>query len=88
MRRWKTGQRPDDLISATEIASWVYCPESWRLEHALELKSGNKREKAAGTSHHARKAVAERVAGSSIALGRFLVFLAAVVLLLVIWGWL
>ena len=88
MRRRKTGQRPETLISATEIASWVYCPESWRLEHGMGLKSGNQREKAAGTSHHVRKAVAERVAGSSIALGRLLAFLAAVALLLVIWWWL
>jgi hypothetical protein len=80
-------QRPDSLISATEIASWIYCPESWRLEHGLGLKSSNQRDRAAGTSHHARKAVAERVAGSSIALGRLLAFLAAVVLLLVIWWW-
>jgi hypothetical protein len=39
----------------------------------------------AGTRHHERKAVAERVAGGSIMLGRFLAVLAAVVLLLLLW---
>jgi hypothetical protein len=42
----------------------------------------------AGTRHHDRKAAAERVAGRSIALGRFLAVLAAVVLLLLLWWWL
>jgi hypothetical protein len=38
----------------------------------------------AGTRHHERKAVAERVAGGSIALGRILAVL-AVIVLLVLW---
>ena len=46
------------------------------------------RELAAGDRHHARKAVAERVAGGSITLGRLLAVLAAVALLLLLWWWL
>ena len=42
----------------------------------------------AGTQHHERKAAAERIAGSSVTLGRFLTVLAAVLLLLVLWWWL
>jgi hypothetical protein len=87
MRQVYRSQRPDGLISATEIASWVYCAEQWRLEHGLGLESGNQREKAAGTSHHARKAFAERIAGGAILLGRLLAFLAAVALLLLLWWW-
>jgi hypothetical protein len=87
MRRWKTSRRADDLISATEIASWAYCPEQWRFEHGLGLKSVNQREKAAGTSHHARKAFAERIAGGAILLGRLLAILAALALLLLLWRW-
>jgi hypothetical protein len=81
-------QRPDDLISASEIASWAYCPESWRLEYGLMLEPGNRQARSAGTQHHARKAVAERVAGGSIMLGRLLAALAAVALLLLLWWWL
>jgi hypothetical protein len=87
MRQKNRRQRPDDLISATEIASFAYCPEAWRLEHGLGLEAGNRESRAAGDRHHARKAVAERVAGVSIALGRVLAALAAVLLLLLLWWW-
>ena len=43
---------------------------------------------AGGERHHERKAVAERIAGGSITLGRLLAVLAAVVLLLLLWWWL
>ena len=79
--------RPD-LISAAEIASFVYCPEQWRLEHGLGLEPGNQAAIDAGNRHHDHKAVAERVAGGSITLGRILAALAAVVLLLLLWRWL
>lgn len=54
MRQKYHRQRPDDLISASEITSWVYCPESWRLEYGLGLEPGNQRSLAAGNQHHAR----------------------------------
>jgi hypothetical protein len=38
-----------------------------------------------GDRHHARKAVAERVASGSIGLGRVLIILAVVALLLLLW---
>jgi hypothetical protein len=76
---------PTDLISATEIATWVYCPEQWRLEHGLGLKSGNRRERSAGIAHHTEKAVAERQAGWLLATGRFLISLAIGVFLLLLW---
>jgi hypothetical protein len=88
MRQKNRRQRPDDLISATEIASIAYCPEAWRLEHGLGLEAGNRESRAAGDRHHARKAVAERVAGGAITLGRLLAVLAAVALLLLLWRWL
>jgi hypothetical protein len=85
MRRFKRRQRPDDLITAQELASFAYCPEQWRLQHGLGLEPGNRQALAAGSRHHDRKAVAERIAGGSITLGRFLIVLAAVVLLLLLW---
>jgi hypothetical protein len=71
-----------DLISAAEIASFVYCPEQWRLESGLGLEPGNRAAIDAGNRHHARKAVAERVAGGSLAVGRVLVVLAVLGLFL------
>jgi hypothetical protein len=73
------------MVSATEIACWAYCPEQWRLQYGLGLEPGNRSELAAGNRHHARKAVAERIAGGSITLGRFLAILAVVALLLLLW---
>ena len=80
MRRY--GKSPDDLITATEIATAVYCLEQWRLEHGLGLEPSNRKELAAGERHHSRKAAAERVAGVAIALGRVLVATALVAVLL------
>jgi hypothetical protein len=77
----RTYERPPETVTASEIANWVYCPEAWRLD-ALGLPSGNQPERAAGIRHHAHKATAERVAGSSIALGRILIVLALLALVL------
>jgi hypothetical protein len=81
MRRNKRGKGPE-MVTATEIASYVYCAEAWRLEYGLGLKPGNRAALKAGTRHHGRKAAAERVAGVSIGFGRLLVVLAILGLLL------
>jgi hypothetical protein len=78
-------RRPDDLISAQEIACLAYCPEQWRLEYGLGLPSVNQAAFDAGDRHHVRKTVTERVAGGSIAIGRFLALIAVVALLLVLY---
>jgi hypothetical protein len=70
-----------DTVTASEIADFVYCGESWRLD-ALGHKSANRPVQQAGTTHHARKASAERVAGGSIVLGRVLIAAALLALLL------
>jgi len=82
--RWhkRCGKGSDDLISASEIASYAYCPEAWRLEHGLGLAAGNRAFLDAGTRHHAGKAVVERLAGWSIFLGQALVLVALLALLL------
>ncbi len=77
-----------ELVTAAEIACFAYCPEQWRLEYGLGLQPANRAAMDGGTQHHERKAAAERIAGSSITLGRFLAVLAAVVLLLLLWWWL
>jgi hypothetical protein len=67
-------QRPGDLISAEEIASWVYCPKQWRLENGRGLDPENvsvsrsempttlaaKSAAKAGSGQRARKRAAKR----------------------------
>ena len=84
----RADRRKSELISASELACFVYCPESWRLEYGMGLEPGNRQARTAGTRHHARKAFAERIAGGAILLGRLLAFLAALALLLLLWRWL
>jgi hypothetical protein len=88
MRHYRRRRRGDDVITAAELACFAYCPEQWRLEYGLGLPPANRAALDAGTRHHERKAVAERIAGGSIMLGRFLAVLAAVVLLLLLRWWL
>ncbi len=73
-----------ELVTATEIAALVYCPEQWRLANGLGLKPTNNAALDAGTRHHAKKALAERIAGGLIAIGRWVVLL-AILALLVLW---
>jgi hypothetical protein len=52
--------RQDDgleLVTATEIAAWVYCPEQWRLQHGLGLPSQNQQALYAGSRHHKGRAL-------------------------------
>jgi hypothetical protein len=74
-------QKPEDLITAAEIACFAYCPEQWRLQYGLDLDAGNRAAMDAGTRHHGRKAIAERIAGLAIALGQ-LILVAGLVLFL------
>jgi hypothetical protein len=85
MRPSNRHQRPDDLIAAAELATFVYCPEQWRLQYGQGLAPENRAALDAGTRHHARQAVAERIAGVSSAIGRLLMALAAVALILWLW---
>jgi hypothetical protein len=88
MKLYRKRGRGSDMVTAAEIAAYVYCPEQWRLQDGLGLEPGNWAALDAGDRHHASKAVAEQIAGGSIELGRFLAAVAAVVLLLLLWWWL
>jgi hypothetical protein len=89
MRGYGEGKgRGSEMVTASEIAAFVYCPEAWRLEHGLGLEAGNREAMAAGERHHGRKAAAERVAGGFIGIGRLVAVLAVVALLLLLWWWL
>jgi hypothetical protein len=69
----------DDVVSASEIGSWVFCPEAWRLQ-ALGHESGNVAALEAGERRHEETAAFEVQSGAALTLGRWLI--AAVVLLL------
>ena len=77
-------KRPE-LVTAIEIAAFVYCPEQWRLEHGLGLEPGNRAALDAGTHHHEQKTVAEQIAGGSIAMARLLAIVAGLLLLALLW---
>lgn len=79
-KRW--GAKRGGLVTASEIACYAYCPEQWRLQYGLGLAAENQAALDAGSRHHARKAVAERIAGWAIGLGRLIVLTGLVVLLL------
>jgi hypothetical protein len=68
--------RPD-TVTASEVAEWVFCPESWRLARTGHDPT-NKPQREAGKAHHARKAAVEIAAGGPIAAGRTLIFSALV----------
>jgi hypothetical protein len=76
------------MVTASEIAAFAYCPEQFRLQYGMGLEPENRASLDAGNRHHARKSVAERIAGGAITLGRILAVLAAVALLLLLWRWL
>ena len=71
--------RSSELVSASEIACFAYCPEQWRLEYGLRLPPGNRKARRTGTRFHRRLEAAERRAGSMVATGRLLA-------VLVLWG--
>ena len=52
-----------DWVTASEIASFSYCPESWRLGNGLELKPSNQPEKDKGVAQHTQWQQQERRSG-------------------------
>lgn len=71
-------KRRDDIVSASELASWAWCPESWRLE-SLGAEPANRAELARGETHHVRQAAFEERSRSAISVGWCLLVFAALV---------
>lgn len=73
------------VVSASEIASWAWCPESWRLE-SLGAEPENRAALARGDAFHERTAALEGRSRTYLALGRWLLaaglFLAALAFLM------
>lgn len=71
-------KRSDDVVSASEIASWAWCPESWRLE-SLGAEPWNRADLARGETYHVSQAAFEEHSRSAISLGWCLLLFAALV---------
>jgi hypothetical protein len=72
-----------DVVSATEIASWAWCPESWRLE-AVGEAPGNRDALDRGHAFHTRTAGYEVASRRRMRLGRWL--LVRAVLIAALWA--
>jgi hypothetical protein len=70
------------IVSASEIASFVYCAEQWRLQHGLANESEDVAAIDRGEAFHAETARLEVGTRKASRLGLLLVVLAAVLLLL------
>lgn len=81
MRYRPMDRQRSDIVSASEIASWEWCPEAWRLE-ALGEEPGNREERARGEAFHARTAAAEVATRRARLAGLCLLALALLVVLL------
>jgi hypothetical protein len=69
----------DDVVSASEIGSWAFCPEAWRLQ-SLGCESENKAALERGESSHAKTAAVERHSTVALRLGLVLLALGVIVL--------
>ena len=76
----------EDMVSASEIASWAWCPESWRLS-ALGAEPENRAAMKRGERRHARVALFERWSRKAISLGWWLLALAVCLLALAVGLW-
>jgi hypothetical protein len=74
-------RRHPDIVSASDIASWTFCPESWRLTE-LGHRPTNQRSLDQGESYHLEVTAAERSSGRGLRLGLLLLVVAALVLAL------
>lgn len=68
-------RRDEDVVSATEIAQWAWCPESWRLE-LLGHRPGNERALRRGEKRHSSLARFEGWSAVATKLGLWLLVLA------------
>ena len=76
MKRKSTPNR--DIVSASEIGSWAFCPEAWRLD-TLGQEPENRSSLDLGEASHAKKATVERLSRQALTLGWWL-FVVALVL--------
>lgn len=74
-------KRRDEIVSASEISAWAWCPESWRLD-VLEVGRDDEGHLRYGEAFHKGKAAFEKRSRSAISLGWGLIALAVLAALL------
>lgn len=74
--------KPGGVVSASEVASWAWCPEAWRLG-ALGEEPENHAALARGNALHAGKSRFEVLSRRAVSVGVGL--LAAAVFVVVVW---
>ncbi len=72
------------IVSASEVASWVYCPEQWRLQHGLGHESENVASLNRGGRFHESTAAVERSSRRILRLAAALIIVAALILVVVL----
>jgi hypothetical protein len=89
MQHPRTPKYRSDVVSASEIASFVYCPEQWRLQCALGNEPQNRESLARGKSFHRSTARFDVWSRRLERLGTLLVLLAllAAVVAMRLVGW-
>ena len=73
-------KRNPDLVSASDIASYSYCPEAWRLGQGLGLAAGNEEQRLRGERVHVQTAAVERHSTAALRVGFVLLALGVVAL--------
>lgn len=71
----------DDVVSASEIAAWAWCPESWRLD-VLEVGRDDEGHVRYGEAFHEGRATFEKRSRSAVSLGWWLIAVAGLMALL------
>jgi hypothetical protein len=74
-------RRRSDVVSASEIASWAWCPESWR-QNSLGAEPENTEALQRGEILHGKTAAFEGRSEAAIAVGRWLILAALVLFVL------
>jgi hypothetical protein len=73
-----------EVVSASEIASWVYCPEQWRLHYGLGHEPENVASIDRGERFHESTAAVERSSKRTLRLAGILIVVAALLLVVVL----
>ena len=76
---------PGEWITASEIAAYAYCAESWRLAHGLSLQSRHVVRMEQGIAEHAAWQDAARATSRGARRGVVLMVIALLALLLLLW---
>jgi len=76
---------PDEWITASEIAAYAYCAESWRLAHGLGLQSRHAPRMEQGLAEHAAWQEVARTSSRSARRGIMLMLVGLLGLLLWLW---